>query len=334
MIECCDRDTTIAALMRALPYIRLYRGKVFVLKVSGAICGDQAALRNLVEQASVLRELEIRVVIVHGGGPQTTALSEKLGLGTTFVEGRRVTCEKTLEVAVMTLNGSVNTAILSACRAVDMPAVGLCGLDAGLFRVARRPPQVKEVNGARATVDYGLVGDIVSVDVTLLERLLDSAMVPVVSPLSADDSGQVLNVNADTVASAIARGMRAEKLIFLLDAPGLLEDKANPSSLVSYTDVRGLEALKARGAIDSGMLPKIAAAIEALRGGVRRVHMVGYRSRASPLVEIFTNEGAGTLIVTDTRELLPAEKAATPAPTADPAGAAGTADAAATHHAV
>jgi acetylglutamate kinase len=313
-----DRDLTVSALKRALPYIRLYKSRVFVVKAGGAMCGDAAALRNLAEQLSVLRELGIRVVFVHGGGPQTTALSEQLGVKTTFVEGRRITDAKTLEVAVMTLNGSANTAILAACRAASLPALGLSGVDCALIRATRRPVQIREVGGQKISVDYGLVGNIASVDVSVLHKLLDAGIVPIISPLAADDAGQVLNINADTVASTIARELAAEKLVFMTDTAGLLEDKSNPASLVSYTDVKGLAALQARGVIDAGMLPKIKAAKEALLGGVKRVHMVGYRGDSPLLVEVFTNEGAGTLIVKDASELLPAEQAA-----AAKAGAAG-----------
>jgi acetylglutamate kinase len=299
-----DPESGMEALRRALPYLRLYKGRTFVVKVGGAICGDLPALRGLAEQLAVLWELGIRIVLVHGGGPQTTALASALGLETTLINGRRVTCEKTLDVAVMTLNGAVRTAILAACRGVDLPAIGLSGVDAGLIRARRRPPQVEQ-NGSdpAITVDYGLVGDLVSVNAAVLGRLLDAELMPVVSPLSADDSGQVLNVNADTVAASIARELKAEKLIFITDTPGLLEDPHQSSSLVSYTDLAGLRALEERGAIAAGMLPKIKATMEALLGGVRRVHMVGAHRRSGLLVEIFTNEGAGTLIVRDRAEL-------------------------------
>jgi len=302
-----DRELVIAALRQALPYIRLYRGRVFVVKAGGAMCADQAVLRDLAQQLGVLCELGIRVVIVHGGGPQTTSISEKLGLQTTFVEGRRVTSPETLDVAVMTISGTVNTAILAACRSAQVAGIGVSGVDAGLVKAVRRPPQQKTVNGETVTVDYGLVGDVVSVDPGVVNRLLDAGFVPVVSPLAADDHGQVLNINADTVASSLARALGAEKLIFLTDTTGLLEDRKNPGSLVSYTDVAGLEALQARGVIDGGMLPKVKAAKEALVGGVKRVHMVGYQGASSLLIEIFTNEGAGTLIVRDTADLAPAE---------------------------
>ena len=303
-----DREVVITALKQALPYIRLYRGRTFVIKAGGALCGDDAALRDIAEQVSVLCELGVRVVLVHGGGPQTTAVSDKLGLETNFVNGRRVTSPETLAVAVMTLNGSVNTAMLSAFRAVALPAVGISGVDAGFINAVRRPPQIVEQNGVRTAMDFGLVGDIVAVDASVVTRLLDAGVVPVVSPLSAADDGQVLNLNADTVASTLACALGAEKLIFLTDTTGLLEDKRKPASLVSYVDIAGLSALAASGAIDAGMLPKIEAASAALRGGVKRVHMVGYKGRATLLLEVFTNEGSGTLVVRSISELSCAEQ--------------------------
>jgi acetylglutamate kinase len=301
-----DRMSTLDALKRALPYIRLYRGRVFVVKIGGALCGDPAMLASLAQELSVFRELGIRVVLVHGGGPQTTALSSTLGIQTQFVEGRRVTDQKTLEVAVMTMNGTINTAILAACRAAELPAIGISGIDAGLIRARRRPPRTHVSGDVRRTIDYGEVGDVVAVDVSVLNRFLDAGFVPVVSPLVADDAGNVLNMNADTVASTLARELAAEKLLFVQETPGILEDKNDPSSLVSYTDVRGLNGLLERGVLEAGMIPKANAAKDALYGGVKRVHVIG-GGKDNLLLEVFTNEGAGTLIVMDMRDLLPAE---------------------------
>lgn len=306
-----DRREVVTALKGALPYLRLFKGKTFVLKAGGALCGDFAGLKALAVQVETLREIGIRVVLVHGGGPQTTELQKRLGIETVFVEGRRVTCSKTLDVAVQTMNGSASTAILAACRAVGMPALGLSGIDAGLVKARRRPPRNRLVNGVPTVVDYGHVGDVVSVDASVLTRLLDAGFVPVVSPLSADDDGNVLNINADTVASAIARAMRAEKLIFLTEAPGILEDRNDPTSLISFIDAPGIDGLIARGVIDAGMLPKANAAKEALFGGVKRVHVISDRTPDSVLIEVFTNEGCGTLIVMDTRDLAPAEQSGT-----------------------
>lgn len=302
-----DRGAVMNALRRALPYVRIFKDKIFVVKCGGGACAEPAALAAFAEQVGVLRAFGVHVVVVHGGGPQTTEMSRRLGLQTVFHEGRRVTDQATLDVAVMTLNGSVNTALLAACRAAGVRAAGLSGIDAGLVRARRRPPRSKGDGAARVVIDFGLVGDVVAVDGSILRTLLAAGVTPVVSPLSADDAGQVLNLNADVVAAEIARELAAEKLVFLTDAPGLLEDKNDPASLVSYTDVRGLNALLERGVVDAGMLPKLNAVKEALYGGVKRVHLVGGRSPDSLLAEIFTNEGSGTLIVADMKELMPAE---------------------------
>ncbi len=305
-----DREAMLAALTRALPYIRLYKGRLFVIKLCGAMGDDPDALRRLAEQAGILREFGIRLIIVHGGGPQATRLAERLGIENRFVRGRRVTSPPMLEALVMALNGTVNTAVLSACRSAGLAAVGLSGLDAGLLEARARPPVVVGSDEGSSTVDYGEVGDIHSVDPTVLDRLMAAGFIPVVSPLAADESGRLLNVNADTVASRIAVALQADKLIFLTDTPGLLEDQHDQGSMISYTDLTGLASMEARGVLDGGMKPKMSAAQIALSSGVKRVHVVGFEARAGLLAEVFTNEGAGTLIVRDISELTPGEQQA------------------------
>jgi acetylglutamate kinase len=307
MTESDDRSATMSALRRALPYVRLYKDKIFVVKIGGGPCADPSVLADVAEQTGVLRAFGVRVVIVHGGGPQTTELSAKLGLKTTFVDGRRVTDDATLEASVMTVNGSVSTAVLAAMRAASVPAVGISGIDAAFIRTRRRPPRERTVGETRETVDFGRVGDVVAVDGDVARKLMDAGFVPVVSPLCADDSGVVLNVNADVVAAAVARELGAEKLVFMTDVPGILEDKNDPSSLVSYADLKGLNALLQNGSVDRGMLPKIDSIKDALYGGVKRVHLVGARPKDALLAEIFTNEGSGTLVVADMKDMTPAE---------------------------
>ncbi len=299
-----DRRVAITALRAAVPYLRLFQGKTFVIKAGGRVVADRQRTRALMEQVGILHRLGIRVVVVHGGGSQATELAERLGLETRFVQGRRVTDAATREVATMTLSGTVNTRIVSVCRELRVPALGLSGVDAGLIHARRRPPVEVEGEGE---VDFGYVGDVESVDAGVLVRILDDRFVPVVSPLSADDRGDVLNVNADVVAARLAIELKAEKLILVTGAPGILEDPADPSSLVSYTDVKGLEALHRAGALEGGMLPKAAAIKDALAAGVARVHVISHRVPDSLLYEIFTNEGSGTMVVLDTQTLLPEE---------------------------
>ena len=300
-----DLAIVVSALKHAAPYIRLFKGKVFVLKAGGEIFADRAATTALMEQVGILHQVGIRVVLIHGGGPQSTKLAADLGLDTRFVEGRRVTDSDSLNVATMILNGQINTRILAACRDLQIPAVGISGVDAGLIRAHRRPP-VAGKDGE--SVDYGFVGDIDAVDADILRKQLDNGLMPVVSPLSCDASGTLLNINADTVAAAIAAELDAEKLLLATGAPGILEDINDPGSLISYIDRAALKKLKTDGKLADGMLPKAAAIDSALAGGVKRVHVISYKVPDSLLLEVFTNEGTGTLVVNDTSLLTPAEQ--------------------------
>jgi acetylglutamate kinase len=296
-----DQALAIRALRSAAPYIRMYKGKTFVVKAGGGVFAEPDTTRTLVEQIGILHYFGVRVVLVHGGGPQLTELATALGIPTRMVEGRRVTDEKSIEVTAMVLNGLINTRLLAICRDLNIDAVGISGVDAGLVRAHRRPPVALSSSGA--LVDFGFVGDIDAVDTRVLQKLLDNGLMPVVSPLSADESGTLLNINADTVAAALGAALGAEKLILCTGAPGILGNVADPGSLISYTDLRGLARLREEGRIADGMAPKARAIEEALRGGVRRVHVVSYRSPEGILGEVFTNEGTGTLIVPDINAL-------------------------------
>jgi len=300
-----ERAIVVSALKHAAPYIRLFKGKVFVLKAGGEIFADRATTTALMEQVGILHQVGIRVVLVHGGGPQSTKLATALGVDTTFVDGRRVTDDASLDVAMMVLNGQINTRVLASCRDLQIPAVGISGVDAGLIRAHRRPPVDRGDDG---TVDYGFVGDIDSVEADILQKQLNNGLMPVVSPLSCDESGTLLNINADTVAAAIAAELDAEKLILMTGAPGVLEDVDDPRSLISYIDRKQLDALRDDGKLADGMLPKAAAIDSALANGVQRVHVISYNAADSLLLEVFTNEGTGTLVVNDIAALTPAEQ--------------------------
>jgi acetylglutamate kinase len=300
-----DQTAAIHALRSAAPYIRMYKGKTFVIKAGGGVFGNPALTHSLIEQISILHYMGVRVVIVHGGGPQVTEVSDAMGVKSQMVQGRRVTDEKSIEVTAMVLNGLINTRILAICRELEVQAVGISGVDAGLVQAHRRKPVMLE--GSSETVDYGLVGDIDRIDTSALRNLLDHGYLPVISPLSADERGTLLNINADTVAAAIGAALAAEKLILCTGAPGILERLDDPGSLISYTDLEGLQRLRDAGSISDGMLPKARAIENAIRGGVRRVHVVSYSSPEGILGEVFTNEGTGTLIVADI-DALPANE--------------------------
>ena len=301
-----DQTLAIRALKSAAPYIRMYKGKTFVVKAGGGVFGDDDSTRQLVEQIAILHYFGVRVVMVHGGGPQLTELSDALGVPTRMVEGRRITDAKAIDVTSMVLNGLINTRILAICRDLDIDAVGISGVDAGLVRAHKRAPV--RVGASGEMVDFGFVGDVDSVDTTVLRKLLDNGLMPVVSPLSADENGVLLNINADTVAAAIGAALSAEKLILCTGAPGILGNVEDAGSLISFTDVRGLKSLREEGRIADGMLPKAKAIEDAIRGGVRRVHVVSYKAPEGILGEVFTNEGTGTLIVADVNALTPAEQ--------------------------
>lgn len=300
-----ERAIVVTALRHAVPYLRVYKRKVFVLKAGGDAFVSAETTRALMEQIGILHQVGIRVVLVHGGGPQSTELSKRLGLETRMVEGRRVTDAQTLEVSTMVLNGEINTRIVAMCRALGVPAIGVSGVDSGLIKASKRPP-VKLPSGE--IVDYGYVGDIQGIDSSIILKQLENDLVPIVSPLSSDDHGVLLNINADTVAAAIATELKAEKFILATNAPGILESLEDPRSLISYVDRQGLKRLRDEGKISGGMLPKVAAIERALAGGVPRVHVISYSQPDSLLLEVFTNEGTGTLVVNDTERLRPEEQ--------------------------
>ena len=300
-----DRAVVVSALKHAAPYIRLFKGNVFVIKAGGEIFADSEQTRALMEQVGILHQVGIRVVLIHGGGPQSTKLATALGLDTTFIDGRRVTDGASLDVATMVLNGQINTRVLASCRDLQIPAIGISGIDAGLIRAHRRPLVERDSD---KSIDYGFVGDIDSVEADILVKQLDNGLMPVVSPLSCDESGTILNINADTVAAAIAAELGAEKMILLTGAAGVLEDIDDPQSLISYIDRAALDKLRDDGKLADGMLPKAAAIDAALANGVSRVHVISYKVPDSLLLEVFTNEGTGTLVVNDIAALSPAEQ--------------------------
>lgn len=293
-------DTTkgIAGLKGGLRYVRAYRDHVFVIKLGGDVLADADAVDRVAQQLGLLSSLSIRIVVVHGGGPQATALSRRLGREPTIVAGRRVTDEAGLEVAKMVYSGTLNVNLLAALREHEVQGVGLSGVDADLITARRRPPvKVVDDAGVSREVDYGHVGDVDRVDPRVLTTLLEARFMPVVASLAGDGEGNVYNVNADTVAESLAVALKAQKLIFLTGAPGVLRDRNDPSSLVTFADPDDLAILMSNGAIAGGMRPKVEACIRAATGGVERTHIIDGRLPDSILFEVFTGAGCGTMIV-------------------------------------
>lgn len=290
-----DRSSMIGALVRAMPYIQNYRGKTFVLQVDGPFCADRSAQKEMAEQIGVLRGLGIRIVMVHGPGPQVDYLADRLNLSGRFVDGQRVTDDVALDLQMMVCAGMINVGMISAFRGAGVPAVGITGIDAGMITARQRARQPH----LNLPPEQDLIGEVVSVDTGILLSLLDGGFVPLVCPLSSDAHGEVLSLETGEVSAAIAGALRAEKLILLTELRGLCEDPSDPESVISYIDLEGLESLKMRRTIDGIMRMRTRAAIRAVQSGVKRVHMVGYRPYGSLLGEIFTNDGTGTLIVAD-----------------------------------
>lgn len=289
----------VSMLLQALPYLRRYREKVFVVKVGGEIAKTPDALDIFAQDVAMLSQLGIRVVVVHGGGPQLDEVSDKMGVKPEKVAGRRITDDATLEMAKMVFAGSINTDILAAIRRHGVLPVGLSGLDGEVLTAGRRPPRemLDPETGQKTLVDFKNVGDIRECNPALIRTLVEHRYVPVLSPLACDDEGRILNINADTVACTLAAEMQAEKLIMLSNTNGVLRDVTDPSSNYVYLTVPQAENLMATSAIKGGMAPKLEGAINAVRGGVKRAHLINGLTPHSLLQEVFTRKGKGTMVI-------------------------------------
>ncbi|MGE0192923.1 MAG: acetylglutamate kinase [Planctomycetota bacterium] len=291
----------VRLLREALPYLRRYRRQTIVVKMGGEIAAQPDALRSLAEDISLLAHVNIRIVVIHGGGPQATQMAERLGLEARMVQGRRVTDEETLKIAKMIFAGSINVDILSALRAAGVSSVGLSGVDGDILQARQRPPtEVRDVTTGETTmVDYGFVGDVTEVDVDLLHLLVNNGYVPVMSSLAGDDEGRVLNVNADTVASVIAAKMGANKLISLTNVPGILRDPKDPTTLLARATADEVQTMIENGTISGGMVPKVTTLLRAVREGVEQAVIMSGLQESALLLELFTDQGSGTLIDKD-----------------------------------
>lgn len=288
--------SSYASLRSVARYVRQFRNKVFVVKLGGEILADAGIRRSVCEQLALLASFSMRIVVVHGGGNGLDAICTSLDIPVEKRDGRRVTSPRVLDVAKMVYAGSVHMDLLAELRAAGMACVGLTGVDAGLLHATRRPPTTLP-DGTSA--DFGLVGDIATVDPAILSHLLAGGYTPVVAPLSGNDDGAVYNTNADTIAAALASALGAEKLFFMLKVPGVLRDVSNPATLVPLATIADLDAMVADGSLAGGMLPKFAAIRAALAGGVRSVHLVSGLAPDALLAEVFTNEGSGTMVVAE-----------------------------------
>jgi acetylglutamate kinase len=279
-----ETNDTARLLIEALPYIRRFTGKTLVVKVGGQPMTDPARARSLAKDVLLLHSVGIRVVLVHGGGPQIDEQMARQGIAVKRVNGLRVTDAEALDVVRMVLVGKINRELVSALNALEPVAVGVAGEDGRLLEATQIDPAL------------GFVGRVSHVRAELLHALLDDGLVPIVSTVGADTEGQPYNVNADDAARAIAIAMTAEKLIYLTAAPGLLEDPADSASLVHRLTAAEARSRMADETVTSGMIPKLAACAEAVEGGVRSAHMIDGRAEHAILIELFTDEGVGTMV--------------------------------------
>jgi acetylglutamate kinase len=282
--------TTASLLVEALPYIRRFWGKVVVVKyggnaLNGSTGGDTDALASFAQDVVLMRSVGILPVVVHGGGPQIGELMARLGKEAEFRDGLRVTDAETLDIARMVLVGKVNRDIVSAINVHGPLAVGMSGEDANL------------ITAAQSHVDLGFVGRVSVVDPTMLQRLVAEGIIPVVATIGADAAGQAYNINADTVAGALAESLEAEKLIFLTDIEGLRAVPDDPSTLISQATLDQVDEMLASGAATGGMTPKVAACAQAVRAGVGRAHILDGRVPHALLLELFTDSGVGTMVL-------------------------------------
>lgn len=283
-------------LQEALPWMTRWTGRTLVVKYGGNALSDVAADRSASDPSfardiALLHSVGVRVIVVHGGGPQISELADRMGLETTFVDGRRVTDPATLEVVQMSLLGQVNPMLVRMISDMGAPAVGVSGTDSGLVTAVQHDPRL------------GLVGSVDRVDVTLLDQLLDSGRIPVMATLCTTADGTVVNVNADEVAGAVAQAIGADKLIYLTNVSGLYEQFGTPdSTLLSEVGVRRLQQMIDGDELVTGMIPKIASIVAALQGGVPQAHLLDGRIEHALLLEIFTDSGVGTMIRMDAEE--------------------------------
>jgi acetylglutamate kinase len=271
-------------LAEAMPYIREFSGKTVVIKYGGHAMEDPALTDLFAQDVVLMRLVGMNPVVVHGGGPQISDLMRRLGKEPEFVDGLRVTDAESVDIVRMALVGKVNREIVAILNQHGSYAVGLSGEDAGLIKVEMRDERL------------GFVGDVASVDPSIVHRLTNEELIPVIATVGVDELGQAYNINADTVAGAIALALQAEKLVYLTDVAGVYTDYPDESSLVTNVDVAGIEQLLADGKADGGMIPKLESCVAALRGGVRRAHVLDGRVPHALLLEFFTREGIGTMI--------------------------------------
>ncbi|MCL4424264.1 MAG: acetylglutamate kinase [Firmicutes bacterium] len=287
-----------SVLVEALPYIKFFSGKTVVIKYGGNAMLNEELKNSVMQDIVLMKFVGINPVVIHGGGPEITALMKRLGKQPQFVDGLRVTDAETVEIAEMVLSGKLSKEIVSLIQRHGGKAVGLSGKDGGLFRAEKHYHRVEGPMGPERK-DIGFVGDIVEVNPELLENLIRASYIPVISSIAYGAGGETYNINADTAAGKLAAALKADKLVLLTDVEGIFDDYQDKTTLISTLKVADIPGKIQKGGIDGGMVPKVEACVTALEGGVTRTHIIDGRIPHSLLLEVFTQEGVGTMVVKD-----------------------------------
>lgn len=282
-------------LVDALPYIREFYGKTIVVKYGGNAMINDNLKEKVMKDIALMKYVGIKPVIVHGGGPEITGFLKKVGKESSFVSGLRVTDEETVEIAEMVLDGKINSEIVNRLNQLGVRAVGLSGKDAGLMEAQKKLATVYE-GDEKKRVDIGYVGQIVKVDTTILEDLIERDYIPVVAPIGVGENGESYNINADDAAAELAGALKAEKLLLLTDIEGVYKDYNDKSTFLSSIKAEEAKAYIKDGIISGGMIPKVTSCLRALEKGAKKTHIIDGRQDHSIILEIFTSKGIGTQV--------------------------------------
>lgn len=292
-----DTKERTRTLITALPYIRKFYGKIIVIKYGGHAMLNDELKRAILSDIVLMKFVGINPVIVHGGGPEITEISKKLGLKPEFVRGLRITDKATIEIVSMVLAGKINKEIVSLINQIGGKTCGISGADGSLFYTVKKRAKIFNPNGLIEELELGYVGEIKRVNPEIVFLLIKEGYIPVIAPLGVGDDGEIYNINADTASGELAVSLKAEKLILLTDVEGVLKNREDKNSLISILKVDESKKLIEEGIVEGGMIPKIECCINALKGGVASAHILDGRVPHSLLLEIFTDEGIGTMII-------------------------------------
>jgi acetylglutamate kinase len=285
-------------LVEALPYIKNFSGKTVVIKYGGNAMLDEELKKAVLTDITLMKFVGINPVVVHGGGPEINSMLKKVGKSSSFVQGLRVTDKETMEITEMVLSGKLNKEIVGLLAGLGAKAVGISGKDAQLLLAEKKPMTIRDDLGIEQEIDLGFVGEVTEVNTEIIETLVAKNFIPVIAPVAAGAEGESYNINADYVAGHIAGALKADKLVLLTDVEGIFADYSDKTTLLSEIKAGDVDGMIEQGIIKGGMIPKIQCCVQAIAGGVGKVHIIDGRLPHAILLEIFTDEGIGTMVTT------------------------------------